>query len=173
VRRSSVMGRLVSRRGDGDELATLAAHEPMARDKHAVGVVVGAKQVAEGDQRGPFRARQAEAKLLAGSAYVERDLVFATGLGSPYEAGNIARTWHYAGHVLARPARAPGSRRGCPRFDPRGPRSWKVCEQSVSKTASACRPKAHIRSDSRSGQWWAVRDSNPRLPRCKRGALTS
>jgi hypothetical protein len=22
-------------------------------------------------------------------------------------------------------------------------------------------------------RWWAVRDSNPRLPRCKRGALTS
>lgn len=40
------------------------------------------------------RARQAEAKLLAGPAYVDRDLVFATGLGSPIEAGNLARVWY-------------------------------------------------------------------------------
>jgi len=39
------------------------------------------------------RRRQAEARLLAGSAYEDRDLVFASGLGSPVEAGSLARTW--------------------------------------------------------------------------------
>jgi integrase len=39
------------------------------------------------------RRRQAEARLLAGSAYVDRDLVFATGLGTPIEPGNLRRSW--------------------------------------------------------------------------------
>lgn len=39
------------------------------------------------------RRRQAEARLLAGSAYGDRDLVFATGLGTPIEPGNLRRSW--------------------------------------------------------------------------------
>jgi integrase len=39
------------------------------------------------------RRRQAEARLLAGPAYHDRDLVFATGLGTPLEPGNVLRTW--------------------------------------------------------------------------------
>jgi integrase len=39
------------------------------------------------------RRRQAEARLLAGSAYGDRDLVFATGLGTPLEPGNLRRAW--------------------------------------------------------------------------------
>ena len=39
------------------------------------------------------RLRQAEARFLAGPAYVDRDLVFATGLGTPLEPGNVLRTW--------------------------------------------------------------------------------
>lgn len=39
------------------------------------------------------RRNQAEARLLAGPAYVDRDLVFASGLGSPLEPGNVLRTW--------------------------------------------------------------------------------
>jgi integrase len=39
------------------------------------------------------RRRQAEARLLAGPAYQDRDLVFASGLGTPLEPGNIRRTW--------------------------------------------------------------------------------
>jgi integrase len=39
------------------------------------------------------RARQAEAKLLAGPAYQDRGLVFATGIGTPIEPGNLRRSW--------------------------------------------------------------------------------
>jgi integrase len=39
------------------------------------------------------RARQAEEKLLAGPAYRDQGLVFATGLGTPIEPGNLRRTW--------------------------------------------------------------------------------
>ncbi len=39
------------------------------------------------------RARQAAERLLAGSAYQDRDLVFASALGTPVEPGTIARTW--------------------------------------------------------------------------------
>jgi integrase len=39
------------------------------------------------------RLRQAEARFLAGPAYQDRDLVFATGLGTPLEPGNVLRTW--------------------------------------------------------------------------------
>jgi integrase len=39
------------------------------------------------------RRRQAEARLLAGPAYQDRDLVFTTGRGTPLEPGNIRRTW--------------------------------------------------------------------------------
>lgn len=39
------------------------------------------------------RVQQAEARLLAGPAYEDRDLVFATGLGTPLEPGNLRRTW--------------------------------------------------------------------------------
>lgn len=51
------------------------------------------------------RRQQAEARLLAGPAYVDHDLVFASGLGTPVEAGTLARTWAKiteaagAGHV--------------------------------------------------------------------------
>ncbi|HUG46951.1 MAG TPA: tyrosine-type recombinase/integrase [Candidatus Limnocylindria bacterium] len=40
------------------------------------------------------RKSQLEARLLAGSAYQDRDLVFATALGTPLEPGTIARTWY-------------------------------------------------------------------------------
>jgi integrase len=39
------------------------------------------------------RRQQAEARLLAGPAYRDRDLVFASALGTPVEPGTIARTW--------------------------------------------------------------------------------
>jgi integrase len=39
------------------------------------------------------RREQLEGRLLAGSAYVDRDLVFASALGTPLEPGTIARTW--------------------------------------------------------------------------------
>jgi integrase len=39
------------------------------------------------------RLRQAEARFLAGSAYGDLDLVFATGIGTPLEPGNVRRTW--------------------------------------------------------------------------------
>jgi integrase len=39
------------------------------------------------------RAKQAAAKLLAGSAYQDYGLVFATGLGTPIEPGNLRRSW--------------------------------------------------------------------------------
>lgn len=39
------------------------------------------------------RKRQLEERLLAGPAYVDRDLVFASAVGTPLEAGTIARTW--------------------------------------------------------------------------------
>lgn len=39
------------------------------------------------------RRRQLEERLLAGPAYVDRDLVFASSVGTPLEAGTIARTW--------------------------------------------------------------------------------
>ena len=39
------------------------------------------------------RRQQAEGRLLAGPAYHDRDLVFASGLGSAVEAGALARTW--------------------------------------------------------------------------------
>jgi hypothetical protein len=37
--------------------------------------------------------RQAEARLLVGSAYEDRDLVFATGTDTPLEPGNLLRAW--------------------------------------------------------------------------------
>ena len=48
-----------------------------------------------------------------------------------------------------------------------------VCDHSVSRDHK--RPAGDKPSGlfSRSDRWWAVRDSNPRHPRCKRGALTS
>ncbi len=39
------------------------------------------------------RRAQLEERLLAGSAYQDRDLVFASALGTPIEPGTIARTW--------------------------------------------------------------------------------
>jgi len=39
------------------------------------------------------RREQLAGRLLAGSAYQDRDLVFASGLGTPLEPGTIARTW--------------------------------------------------------------------------------
>lgn len=39
------------------------------------------------------RRAQLEARLLAGPAYQDRDLVFANALGTPVEPGNLARTW--------------------------------------------------------------------------------
>jgi integrase len=39
------------------------------------------------------RVEQLEARLLAGSAYQDRDLVFASAMGTPLEPGTIARTW--------------------------------------------------------------------------------
>jgi len=39
------------------------------------------------------RREQIEARLLAGSAYQDRDLVFASAIGTPLEPGTIARTW--------------------------------------------------------------------------------
>lgn len=39
------------------------------------------------------RAQQAAARLLAGPAYQDRGLVFATGLGTPIEPGNLRRSW--------------------------------------------------------------------------------
>jgi integrase len=39
------------------------------------------------------RGRQAQARLVAGPAYRDRDLVFATRLGTPIEPGNLRRTW--------------------------------------------------------------------------------
>ena len=41
---------------------------------------------------------------------------------------------------------------------------------------NAVRPKAADSAESKSllsSKWWAVRDSNPRLPACKAGALTN
>ena len=52
------------------------------------------------------RVRQAEARFLAGPAYADRDLVFATGLGTPLEPGNLRRTWL----GVARAAGIPGLR---------------------------------------------------------------
>ena len=40
------------------------------------------------------RRTQAEGRLLAGAAYEDRDLVFATGLGSPLGPENVLRTWY-------------------------------------------------------------------------------
>jgi integrase len=39
------------------------------------------------------RKHQLEERLLAGPAYTDRDLVFASSVGTPLEAGTIARTW--------------------------------------------------------------------------------
>lgn len=39
------------------------------------------------------RRRQAETRLLAGSAYEDQGLVFTSGLGSPVEPGNLLRGW--------------------------------------------------------------------------------
>lgn len=39
------------------------------------------------------RRAQAERRLLAGPAYHDHDLVFATGLGTPLEPGNVRRDW--------------------------------------------------------------------------------
>lgn len=39
------------------------------------------------------RLRQAEARFLAGPAYGDLDLVFATGIGTPIEPGNLRRSW--------------------------------------------------------------------------------
>jgi integrase len=39
------------------------------------------------------RVRQAEAKLLAGPAYQDQGLVFASGIGTPVEPGNLRRSW--------------------------------------------------------------------------------
>jgi integrase len=39
------------------------------------------------------RKAQLQDRLLAGPAYSDRDLVFASGIGTPLEAGTIARTW--------------------------------------------------------------------------------
>jgi len=39
------------------------------------------------------RRRQAEARFPAGPAYVDRDLVFATGIGTPLKPGNLRRSW--------------------------------------------------------------------------------
>jgi integrase len=52
------------------------------------------------------RRRQAEARLLAGPAYRDLDLVFATGLGTPIEPGNLRRSWL----AIARSAGVPGLR---------------------------------------------------------------
>jgi integrase len=52
------------------------------------------------------RARQAEARLLAGPAYADRDLVFATGLGEPVDPGNLRRAWV----AIRRRAGLPGLR---------------------------------------------------------------
>jgi integrase len=40
------------------------------------------------------RACQAAERLLAGPAYDDHDLVFATGLGTPLEGRNVLRTWY-------------------------------------------------------------------------------
>jgi integrase len=40
------------------------------------------------------RTAQLETRLLAGPAYEDRDLVFATPLGTPLEPGTILRTWY-------------------------------------------------------------------------------
>jgi integrase len=40
------------------------------------------------------RVRQAEARLLAGPAYADGDLVFATSIGTPMEPGNLLRAWY-------------------------------------------------------------------------------
>lgn len=39
------------------------------------------------------RRQQAEGRLLAGSVYQDRDLVFASAVGTPIEPGTILRTW--------------------------------------------------------------------------------
>jgi integrase len=39
------------------------------------------------------RTAQAEARSPAGSAYTDRGLVFATGIGTPLEPGNVLRSW--------------------------------------------------------------------------------
>jgi len=39
------------------------------------------------------RRQQVETRLLAGAAYRDRDLVFATALGTPIEPGNLRRSW--------------------------------------------------------------------------------
>jgi integrase len=52
------------------------------------------------------RRRQAEARFLAGPAYEDRDVVFASGLGTPIEPGNLLRTWY---RIVA-PAGIPGLR---------------------------------------------------------------
>lgn len=52
------------------------------------------------------RRRQAEARLLAGPAYQDNDLVFATGIGTPIEPGNLLRTWYR----IVRVAGLPGLR---------------------------------------------------------------
>jgi integrase len=49
------------------------------------------------------RRRQAEARLLAGPAYQDRDLVFATGLGTPIEPGNLLRAWYRIVKVAGMP----------------------------------------------------------------------
>lgn len=36
------------------------------------------------------RRRQVEARMLTGPAYTDRDLVFASGLGTPVKAGSLA-----------------------------------------------------------------------------------
>lgn len=53
-----------------------------------------------------IRRQQAEARLLAGPAYHDRDLVFATGLGTPLEPGNLRRAWL----PITRKAGVPGLR---------------------------------------------------------------
>ena len=40
------------------------------------------------------RKGQAEARMLAGAAYRDPALVFATGIGTPLEPGNVLRTWY-------------------------------------------------------------------------------
>lgn len=49
------------------------------------------------------RRRQAEARLLAGPAHEDRDLVFATGIGTPLGPGNVVRTRYHVRRAAGLP----------------------------------------------------------------------
>src|SRR6476660_842508 len=54
--------------------------------------------------------------------------------------------------------------------------SWMLAQRALlssQATSEVGTTKCRQRGDFVRGSWWAVRDSNPRPPRCKRGALTS